>query len=218
MDDFADLKRGAKTESVSPRHEEPRVRSEKKSIEPRRPQTTSRPVRPPRDEAPTEQLPALTRLIASMKPSFLAKEEDADVARLLLLSSPASTDPLFLVKQDDTTLLIGSGFDTTQKAGKDYKTFPDMRLVASEKDRIRAWILLDEMIDVEVFMYILPTLDFPPVYATRDIIAKFRNSIKDASFLSKCRFFELFADGSTSRRIGDIECVESGDGLTLKMG
>jgi hypothetical protein len=82
-----------------------------------------------------------------------------------------------------------------------------MRLVFSEKDRIRAWILTDATIDVTRFQSILPTLGFPPIYATRDVIASFRNSITDTAFLESCRFFELFADGATSRRIGDIECL-----------
>ena len=103
------------------------------------------------------------------------------------------------------------------RAGQEYVTFPDMRLVASEKSRLTAWILLDASIDVAPFQSILPALGFPPIYATRDIIAKFRNTIKDTEFLGKCRFFELFADGMTERRIGDIEW-KSGSCLSLKSG
>jgi hypothetical protein len=82
-----------------------------------------------------------------------------------------------------------------------------MRLIFSEKDRIRAWVLTDASIDVTRFEFILPTLGFPPIYATRDVIATFRNSIKNTEFLESCRFFELFTDGASSRRIGDIECI-----------
>lgn len=92
-----------------------------------------------------------------------------------------------------------------------------MRLVASEKSRLSAWILFDASIDVAPFQSILPALGFPPIYATRDIIAKFRNNIADTEFLRKCRFFELFADGMTDRRIGDIEW-KSGIYLSLKSG
>lgn len=80
-----------------------------------------------------------------------------------------------------------------------------MRLIFSEKERLSAWILTDESVQVELFEHILPTLDFPPIYATRDIIAKFRNNIKNPSFLDKCRFFELFTPGVGNRRIGDLE-------------
>lgn len=106
-----------------------------------------------------------------------------------------------LVTRDDTTILIGSGFGTMTRTGQVYTTFPDMRLVASEKTRLSAWILFDASIDVRLFQTILPSVGFPPIYATRDIIAKFRNSIQDTDFLGKCRFFELFADGMTERRI-----------------
>jgi mRNA degradation ribonuclease J1/J2 len=81
-----------------------------------------------------------------------------------------------------------------------------MRLIFSEKDRIRAWILTDASIDVSRFEFILQTLGFPPIYATRDVIALFRNKLKDSSILESCRFFEIFSDGMRSRRIGDIEC------------
>jgi hypothetical protein len=82
-----------------------------------------------------------------------------------------------------------------------------MRLIFSEKDRIRAWILTDASIDVARFELIFPTLGFPPIYGTREVIATFRNSITNTAFLESCRFFELFADGTETRRIGDIECV-----------
>lgn len=93
-----------------------------------------------------------------------------------------------------------------------------MRLIFSEKDRLRAWILTDASIDVSLFELILPTLGFPPIYGTRDVIAKFRNNIKNTEFLESCRFFELFADGSTSRRIGDIEFVVSDNSMNPVLG
>jgi hypothetical protein len=151
--------------------------------------------------------PALSRLIAGMKPSFLPREDDTSTMRMIALSEMITRDPLWMIRQDDTTLLIGSGFSTITRSGHTYSTFPDMRLVFSEKDRIRAWILTDATIDVTRFQSILPTLGFPPIYGTRDVIASFRNSITDTTFLESCRFFELFADGASSRRIGDIECL-----------
>lgn len=93
-----------------------------------------------------------------------------------------------------------------------------MRLIFSEKDRLRAWVLTDASIDVSLFELILPTLGFPPIYATRDVIAKFRNNIKNTEFLESCRFFELFADGSNSRRIGDIEFVVSDNSMNPVLG
>jgi len=145
--------------------------------------------------------PALSRLIDGMKSSFFPREEDVNTLRMVIISPPDVTDPLILITKDDTTVVLGSGFSTTTRAGIEYTTFPDMRLIASEKTRLSAWILQDASIDVSPFQTILPAVGFPPIYATRDIIAKFRNNITDADFLSKCRFFELFADAMTERRI-----------------
>jgi hypothetical protein len=58
-----------------------------------------------------------------------------------------------------------------------------MRLIFSEKERIHAWILTDPTIDVKLFISLLPVLDFPPIYATREVIATFRNNINNAEFL-----------------------------------
>lgn len=140
-----------------------------------------------------------------MKSSFLPSEDDMNLIRCVILSNEHAKDPLLLFRSDATTVLVGSGFGSITRAGKMYPTFPDMRLIFSEKERLHAWILTDESIQVELFEHILPTLDFPPIYATREIIAKFRNSIKDTQFLDKCRFFELFTPGVSTRRIGDVE-------------
>jgi hypothetical protein len=136
---------------------------------------------------------------------------------MTILSPVETADPLMLVTRDDTTLLIGSGFGTLNRFGQEYVTFPDMRLIASESSRLSAWILVDSSIDVRPFQTILPGVGFPPIYATRDIIAKFRNSITDTDFLAQCRFFELFADGTTSRTIGTITLGSLGV-LTVQSG
>ena len=179
--------------------------------------------RPPRAPVSTEPAvldttPALTRLIAGMKSSFLPREEDTMSMRIVALSHHDSTDPLFMIRSDDTTVLMGSGFGSISRSGREYRTFPDMRLIFSEKDRIRAWILTDASIDVARFELILPTLGFPPIYATREVIASFRNSITNTAFLESCRFFELFADGTSTRRIGDIECITADVDLTSHLG
>lgn len=161
--------------------------------------------------------PVLTRLTEGMKSSFLPREEDTTIVRIVVLSDPSVVDPLMLITRDDTTILLGSWFGTMSHAGSEYLTFPDMRLVISEKTRLNAWILNDSNIDVRAFETILPAIWFPPIYATREIIAKFRNNITQNDFLSKCRFFELFADGITERRIGNIDW-RSDSILTLKSG
>ncbi len=170
------------------------------------------------EPAIVDTTPVLSRLIAGMKSSFLPREEDPGSVRIIALSSHMSIDPLFMVRQEDTTILVGSGFGSLTRAGRVYSTFPDMRLIFSEKDHIRAWILTDASIDVTRFEQILPTLWFPPIYATREVIAMFRNSIKNTLFLESCRFFELFADGAHSRRIGDIECIVADIGMTNSLG
>lgn len=86
-----------------------------------------------------------------------------------------------------------------------YPTFPDMRLAFSEKEHLSAWILTDESIDISPILSILPSLGFPPIYAPRSVITKFREEIKDITFLEKCRFFELFAGGISDRHIGTFE-------------
>ncbi len=185
-----------------------------------------RPIREPspaRSPLPTEpaiidNTPALSRLIAGMKSSFLPREEDTTSVRIVALSASTGIDPLFMIRCDDTTILMGSGFGSITRAGHVYPTFPDMRLIFSEKDHIRAWILTDTNIDVSRFELILPTLGFPPIYATRDVITMFRNTIKNTEFLESCRFFELFADGTNSRRIGDIECIIADIGMTASLG
>ncbi|NRH21253.1 hypothetical protein HOO68_04370 [Candidatus Gracilibacteria bacterium] len=180
--------------------------------------TSARPPLLPVEPAFVDTTPALTRLIAGMKSSFLPREDDTMNVRIVALSNHTDNDPLFLVRQDDTTILLGSGFGSIQRAGREYPTFPDMRLIFSEKEHIRAWILTDANINVTRFELILPTLGFPPIYGTRDVIAVFRNKIKNTSFLESCRFFELFADGTTSRRIGDIECIVSDINMTPSLG
>lgn len=225
-DDFGDLESGSRPQVVH--RPAPVVRPVREHVGTPRPPRPVRSETPGREQAPVRAprpmpvpeattTPVLSRLIDGMKPSFLPREEDAGVLRMVILSAPDATDPLILITRDDTTVILGSGFSTMNRAGTEYATFPDMRLIASEKARLGAWILQDASIDVRPFQTIFPAVGFPPIYATRDIIAKFRNNITDADFLSKCRFFELFADGMTERRIGDIEW-KSDAVLTLKSG
>lgn len=159
------------------------------------------------DTANVDTSSALSRLITGMKPSFLPRDEDMTNVRIIALSWHNEKDPLFLIRQDDTTILVGSWFGSIHQTGREYPTFPDMRLIFSEKDRIRAWILTDASIDISRFEFILQTLGFPPIYATRDVIALFRNKLKESAIIESCRFFEIFTDGMRSRRIGDIECI-----------
>ena len=68
----------------------------------------SRPPRPvtPAEPAMIDTTPALSRLIAGMKSSFLPREEDMTSVRIITLSGHTSVDPLFLIRQDDTTILM----------------------------------------------------------------------------------------------------------------
>jgi hypothetical protein len=216
-DDFTDLHPDTRSHhtTMSPQGRSSIVRPQAPS---RRVHSPQPPTRSMQDTAPEPiALPSLTRLIEGMKSSFLPREEDSSVMRMIALSSPTVQDPLFMVTRDDTTVLIGSGFGSMNRAGADYTTFPDMRLIYSERSRLSAWILLDARIDPRPFQTILPSIGFPPIYATRDIIAKFRNTITDTEFLSQCRFFELFTDGMIERRIGDIE-YRIGKTLIMKSG
>lgn len=60
----------------------------------------------PTEPAFIDTTPALARLIAGMKSSFLPREEDITSVRIVSLSSSTDTDPLFLIRQDDTTILL----------------------------------------------------------------------------------------------------------------
>ncbi len=62
------------------------------------------------EPAVIDTTPALSRLIAGMKSSFLPREEDMTTVRIIALSDHTSIDPLFMVRCDDTTILVGSGF------------------------------------------------------------------------------------------------------------
>lgn len=155
---------------------------------------------------PTDSSESLASLIASMKPSFLVKDEQEQGIRQVFLSNPAQIDPLFLLNRGDETIVVGTGFSEIKHAGRTYQSFPDMRLLFSERSHIRAWILLHENIDVSLFETILPALDFPPIYTTRNIIAKFRDKIQNPEFRDKIRFFEVFSEEIPSRKIGAFEC------------
>ncbi len=78
-----------------------------------------------------------------------------------------------------------------------------MRLPYSEKDRLTGWILLESGFEIAPFQMILEVLGFPHVYATREVIAYIRNTVKDTVFLDRCRFFELFSPGISDRKIGE---------------
>jgi hypothetical protein len=56
------------------------------------------------------------------------------------------------------------------------------------------------------------------VYGTRDVIAYIRESIKETSFLDKCRFFEIFSPGVTDRKIGNFLLQDIPGGLALSVG
>lgn len=78
---------------------------------------------------------SLRTLVASMKSTYLPPIS-ADLLRLVILSPHDVKDPLMLMRTGDTTLLVGTGFSSVENAGKVYPTFPDMRLIESEKDHL----------------------------------------------------------------------------------
>lgn len=63
-----------------------------------------------------------------------------------------------LITRGDTTVLLGTGFSSVERAGEVYPTFPDMRLPVSEMSRLSAWIVLDPRVEPELFQTILPAL------------------------------------------------------------
>ena len=138
--------------------------------------TSTRPVTPrpptPHVSEVVFKLP-LEKLIDGMKSSFLPKEEDPSVMRMVILSEQKAEDPLMMFSLFDATIVLGSGFGKVTRAGKVYSTFPDMRLLSSEKEKIQGWILPNENVEIEPFLHILPVLNFPPIYGSRNTITKF---------------------------------------------
>jgi hypothetical protein len=162
--------------------------------------TRGAPMTPP--TAPSLSL-SLSSLVDSMKPTYFPPLS-SDTVRIAILSGIVLDDPLMLVRTGDTTLLIGTGYATLENAGKTYQTFPDMRLIQSEKDRLAGWILLEPGFDITSFGMMLEMLGFPFVYGSRDVIAYIRDMVKDPLLLDKCRFFELFSPGAEERKISDF--------------
>jgi hypothetical protein len=172
-------------------------------------------VRPLSMPEPTSIVHSLVSLIDSMKPSYLPNFSDG-LVRLVALSEPSHLDPLLLVRSDDVSLMFGTGFGSVENAGKKYVTFPDLRLISNEKDRLAGWILTREGFDISLFQTILEYLGFPYVYGTRDVIAYIRNSIKDTSFLEKCRFFEILSPGMSERKIAHFTLIPTAQGVMLQ--
>lgn len=127
-------------------------------------------------------------------------------------------DPMFLVRSGESSFLFGTGFSDIQNAGISYTTFPDMRLVSNEKERLVGWILTSPVSEIQSFQMMLEALNFPHVYGSRDIIANIRENIIDPVFLEKCRFFEIFPAGSDERRIGEFTLKNTTSGLQVKNG
>ncbi len=173
--------------------------------------------RPLVTHTPVVLKPSLIRLIDSMKSSFLPASE-WDVLRIISFSPVDVLDPMFLVRNGESTLLFGTGFSQMQNAGISYTTFPDMRLVSNEKDRLAGWILIAPVSEIQSFQMMLEALGFPHVYWPRDIIANIRESITDIDFLEKCRFFETFTVDSDERKVGEFTLKNTSDGLQIKNG
>ena len=182
------------------------------SVATRRTQAPSSPAAIPR-----EIEGGLKKLIDSMKPSFFPQGGDESL-RMTILSWADRKDPLILLRGGEGTVLFGTGFSTITVAGKEYQSFPDMRLPYSEKDRLVWWLLLVPGFDITSFQTTLEVLGFPHVYATRDVIAYIRENIKDLKFLDQCRFFELFSPGTSERKIGDFLIEEYEGGIMISLG
>ena len=180
---------------------------------PSRPAPARGPIAPPEKESPSM---SLRRLVDSMKPSYLPETQSTDM-RVVLFSPSDVQDPFMLIRSGDSSLLVGTGFSTLENAGISYQTFPDMRLAYSEKDRLSGWLLLTPGFDITSFQSILDLLGSPYIYATRDVIAYIRDSVKDPLFLEKCRFFELFALGTDERKIADLTLRTTSRGLSISV-
>ena len=69
-----------------------------------------------------------------------------------------------IVRGGEGTLLFGTGFSEIFSSGKTYKSFPDMRLPYSEKDRLIGWVLLTPEFDIEVFVITSYSIHYTKLY------------------------------------------------------
>jgi hypothetical protein len=192
----------------------PRMSAPPRDYTPRPTRVATGPMAPP---TPLSLAGSLASLVASMKPTYLPPLS-SDTLRVVVLSGEGVKDPLMLARTGDTTLLIGTGFSQIQNAGKTYSSFPDMRLIESEKDHLTGWVLLESGFDIDLFQMTLEMIGFPFVYGTIDVIAYIRNTVKDAAFLDKCRFFELFSPNAEDRKIADFVLRNTSSGLSISVG
>ena len=189
----------------------PHVTSPAREKTSRLPQKSLSPMTPPGE---ISLATSLKNLVASMKSTYLPALS-SDLLRVVILSPHGVSDPLMLMRTGDTTLIIGTGFSSVENAGKAYPSFPDMRLIQSEKDHLAWWVLLEPGFDSISFQIMLDMLWFPFVYGTRDVIAYIRDTVKDTEFLDKCRFFELFSPGGDDRKIAEFTLKNTDRGLSL---
>ncbi len=208
----ATLRSPRPSQNTWPSHgDRPRIMSPVRERTPRPPQKPMTPISPPGE---TSLATSLRSLIASMKSTYLPALS-SDLLRVVVLSPHGVGDPLILTRTGDATLIIGTGFSSVENAGKTYPTFPDMRLIQSEKDHLAWWVLLEPWFDGTSFQMMLDMLGFPFVYGTRDVIAYIRDTVKDIEFLDKCRFFELFSPSGDDRKIADFTLKNTDRGLSL---
>jgi hypothetical protein len=92
-----------------------------------------------------------------MKPTFFPPMNN-EVLRYVILSSEERDDPMLLVRTPEVSLLFGTGFGRIERNGSLYTTFPDMRIVESEKERLGGWILTRTPEDLSIFLLILESL------------------------------------------------------------
>ena len=176
-----------------------------------RPSLSRVPFAPPEKQGPGV---SLARLVDSMKPTYLPEIHDGAI-RIVLLSDASLSDPFMLLRSGDTTLLLGTGYTERIHTGITYPTLPDMRLAYSERDRLVGWILTLPWFDIVSFQMTFELLGAPYIYANRDVIAYIRDSITDAVFLEKCRFFEIFPVDTDERKIGDFLLKQVSNGLSI---
>lgn len=149
-----------------------------------------------------------------MKPSFLVREKDNLLTRQVVISS--SEDPMILLRKDDDSVLIGTGFSSLNASEKDFPAFGDIRLPFSERSRLRGWILTDENADIDRILLILEVLDFPPIFSSKNIIAKIRENA-NADTLQKIRFFEIFSSDALLQ-ISSLKFVSIQNGTSKNLG
>lgn len=141
---------------------------------------------------------SLQNLISSMKNSFLQKNNQT--IKQVFLCDSKHKNPMFLINSFDENLIIGTGFYSTIFAWKKYDFCPDLRLLFSANHNY--WIILEDLDNLKIFLWILEALNFPIVWTNEKNFKKIWD-FSDENIRKKLKINLI--NFEKNLRIGDFE-------------